>query len=182
MYFHRQLLQPRRDYGQHFLRNAVRAEGLVDHLDRWQPVEVLEIGAGLGTLSRAILRRGYRLWAIEKDRRMASVLEECGLGHTGRLRVTIGDVHDVAVEEQLGPDAALLSILPFDQGLSFRILDDVFGRAEHLLRGVVVMPKSVVAMIDGLAGLSCVPIGCLDEHDFVPVSPVALAVAVVTRI
>jgi|SRR5580658_653969 16S rRNA A1518/A1519 N6-dimethyltransferase RsmA/KsgA/DIM1 with predicted DNA glycosylase/AP lyase activity len=174
--------KPRFDLGQHFLTIESRAESLVDQVDDWHPAEILEIGAGLGTLSRAILRRGYRLWAIEKDQRMAAVLEECGLDHEGRMRLTIADVHEVAIEDELGHDAAMVSILPFDHDLSALILSDIFTRVTQLSRAIVVIPDSVATLISASPGLRCEVLGCPEAEEFTPAYYLSLSMASITRI
>ncbi|MDD5309116.1 MAG: 16S rRNA (adenine(1518)-N(6)/adenine(1519)-N(6))-dimethyltransferase RsmA, partial [Deltaproteobacteria bacterium] len=68
-------LRPKRSWGQNFLvsRRAVAtiAARCVDEPGRM----VVEIGAGLGTLTRAILAAGGRVVAVERDRDLCRVLE-----------------------------------------------------------------------------------------------------------
>jgi 16S rRNA (adenine1518-N6/adenine1519-N6)-dimethyltransferase len=173
--------EARRELGQHFLRADSTADRLVDLVTQWQPTEILEVGAGLGTLSRAILRRGYRLWAIEMDDRTAPVLHECRTDHVDQMRVTIADVGEVEIERSLRVGAALLSILPFNHDLCSRILADVFDDARHLLRGIVVVPESVIDTIDGHMGLHCAVIGRIEADEFVPAAPMTLCIASIRR-
>ncbi len=67
-------LRPKRSWGQNFLvsSRAVNtiAKACVDKPGR----HVIEIGAGLGTLTRALLDLGGRVTAIERDREMCAVL------------------------------------------------------------------------------------------------------------
>ena len=53
--------------------------------------QVLEIGPGPGGLTRALLRAGARVTAIEMDRRCLPALAELGEAFPGQLRVLQGD-------------------------------------------------------------------------------------------
>ena len=64
-----------RRLGQHFLSDARLLGRIVDALDPVPGETVLEIGPGKGTLTRALLARGLRVVAIEKDRALAAGLK-----------------------------------------------------------------------------------------------------------
>ena len=74
---------------------------------------VLEIGPGPGGLTRALLRAGARVTAIEMDRRCLPALAELSEAFPGQLRVIQGDAlkldHDALME---GEPYAVLSNLP----------------------------------------------------------------------
>ena len=53
--------------------------------------QVLEVGPGPGGLTRALLRAGARVTAIEMDRRCLPALAELGDAFPGQLRVIEGD-------------------------------------------------------------------------------------------
>lgn len=83
-------LRPSRALGQNFLadpntaRRIVRLAG-VDAGDR-----VLEIGAGVGSLTLALLERDCRVLALELDRKLQHALEQVVEGY-GDVRVISGD-------------------------------------------------------------------------------------------
>lgn len=78
---------------------------------------VLEVGPGPGGLTRALLRAGARVTAIEMDRRCLPALAELGDAFPGRLRVIEGDAlkldHDAVMN---GEPYAVLSNLPYNVG------------------------------------------------------------------
>lgn len=78
---------------------------------------VLEVGPGPGGLTRALLRAGARVTAIEMDRRCLPALAELGEAFPGKLRVIEGDAlkrdHDALME---GQPYAVLSNLPYNVG------------------------------------------------------------------
>ena len=60
--------------GQHFLNDPAILGRIVDALDPVVGETVLEIGPGRGSLTRALLGRGLKVIAIERDRRLAAKL------------------------------------------------------------------------------------------------------------
>ena len=79
--------------------------------------DVLEIGPGPGGLTRALLRAGANVTAIEMDRRCLPALAELGEAFPGRLTVIEGDAlkmdHDALFD---GAPYAVLSNLPYNVG------------------------------------------------------------------
>jgi 16S rRNA (adenine1518-N6/adenine1519-N6)-dimethyltransferase len=78
---------------------------------------VLEVGPGPGGLTRALLRAGARVTAIEMDRRCLPALEELGEAFPGQLTVIEGDAlkldHDALMG---GQPFHVLSNLPYNVG------------------------------------------------------------------
>ena len=78
---------------------------------------VLEVGPGPGGLTRALLRAGAQVTAIEMDRRCLPALAELGEAFPGQLTVIEGDAlkidHDALFD---GQPYAILSNLPYNVG------------------------------------------------------------------
>ena len=75
--------------GQHALRSPRLAAALVEDAGV-RPVElVLDLGAGSGRLTRALARRGARVWAVEVDPRPAASLRAADLAG---VRVVVDDL------------------------------------------------------------------------------------------
>ncbi len=74
--------------GQHFLIDAAALEVIVASAAIREGDRVLEIGPGLGVLTRALLEKGAEVVAIEQDRRM---IEHLSRGQNNRLQVSHGD-------------------------------------------------------------------------------------------
>src|SRR6516225_2430110 len=69
-------LRPKHAWGQNFLDEPAVLADIV-HAARLGPGSVaVELGAGLGHLTRALLETGARVVAVERDRDMVRVLEE----------------------------------------------------------------------------------------------------------
>ena len=77
---------------------------------------VLEIGPGPGGLTRALLRAGAQVTAIEADARCLPALAELGDAFPGQLTVIEGDALASEHDELMGGPYAILSNLPYNIG------------------------------------------------------------------
>lgn len=77
---------------------------------------VLEIGPGPGGLTRALLRAGADVTAIEMDRRCLPALEELAVAFPGRLRVIQGDALKLDHARLMNSPFAIVSNLPYNVG------------------------------------------------------------------
>ena len=111
----------RRQLGQNFL-SAATADRLVEQAN-FRPDElVIEIGAGLGALPRAIAFRDTRVIAVEADPRWAGRLRE-RLGAQPRIRIVEADFLSIALPRE---PFRVAGSLPFGRTTDIlrRILDD----------------------------------------------------------
>jgi 16S rRNA (adenine1518-N6/adenine1519-N6)-dimethyltransferase len=107
--------------GQNFLFD----EQLLDRIARipgnLQDAPVMEVGPGPGGLTRALLRAGARVTAIEMDRRCLPALAELGEVFPGKLRVVQGDAlkldHDALMREPY----AVAANLPYNVGTALLV-------------------------------------------------------------
>jgi 16S rRNA (adenine1518-N6/adenine1519-N6)-dimethyltransferase len=77
---------------------------------------VLEIGPGPGGLTRALLRAGARVTAIEMDRRCLPALAELETAFPGRLRVIEGDALAMDHADLMGERFCVVANLPYNVG------------------------------------------------------------------
>ena len=78
---------------------------------------VLEIGPGPGGLTRALLRAGAQVTAIEMDHRCLPALAELGEAFSGKLEVIQGDALKLDHRAIMGGEPfAILSNLPYNVG------------------------------------------------------------------
>ncbi|SFP24829.1 16S rRNA (adenine(1518)-N(6)/adenine(1519)-N(6))-dimethyltransferase RsmA [Qipengyuania nanhaisediminis] len=79
--------------------------------------KVLEVGPGPGGLTRALLRAGAEVTAIEMDSRCLPALAELGEAFPGKLKVIQGDALKLDHAEIMGGEPfAVLSNLPYNVG------------------------------------------------------------------
>lgn len=69
-------LWARKSWGQHFLHDPNVLGAIVHAIDPSRGNRIVEIGAGLGTLTGRLLEAGAEVWAVERDRDMCDVLRE----------------------------------------------------------------------------------------------------------
>ena len=81
---------PKKKFGQHFLRDELVLRQIIELSELVDNEQVLEIGAGDGTLTRALLEAGARVSAIELDRDLFGVLRELAESEP-RLSLLEGD-------------------------------------------------------------------------------------------
>ncbi|WAL74559.1 hypothetical protein OU787_25535 [Kitasatospora sp. YST-16] len=177
--------QTRTDLGQHFLRSPAVAARLLDLTGLRPGDAVLEVGAGLGTLSAAVARAGHPIWAVEKDPRMAEALCAALEPYGDRARPLLSDVRAVDLDRELPVGTVFLSILPFDWSLAFGIAAHVFGSSVKVARGLAVLPAATAdhtAAGDWFgAGLRLEEVDGISRHDFWPQAAVPLRVVSITR-
>lgn len=116
---------PKRSLGQNFVvdPNTVRRIARLAGIDASS--RVIEIGAGLGSLTLALLETGAEVRAVETDRELVPILREVV---EGRAEVIEGDARELDWSAVLdGPGWDLVANLPYNIGTSLvlDILDDV---------------------------------------------------------
>ena len=78
--------------------------------------DVLEVGPGPGGLTRALLRAGARVTAVEMDRRCLPALAELTEAFPGQLRVIEGDALTIAPESLFEGPYSIIANLPYNVG------------------------------------------------------------------
>ncbi|RVQ66904.1 16S rRNA (adenine(1518)-N(6)/adenine(1519)-N(6))-dimethyltransferase RsmA [Croceicoccus ponticola] len=78
--------------------------------------DVLEIGPGPGGLTRALLRAGANVTAIEMDRRCLPALAEVEAAFPGKLRVIEGDAMGIDPATLFPGNYAIVANLPYNIG------------------------------------------------------------------
>ena len=114
-------LQASKALGQNFLLD----EQLLDRIAAIPGTLVgrpaFEVGPGPGGLTRAILRAGARLVAVERDDRCLPALAELAEAFPGQLRVISGDAMQVDARAEAGEGAHIIANLPYNVGTALLI-------------------------------------------------------------
>jgi 16S rRNA (adenine1518-N6/adenine1519-N6)-dimethyltransferase len=82
---------------------------------------VLEIGPGPGGLTRALLRAGARVTAVEMDRRCLPALAELEAAYPGSLGVIEGDALKIDHADLMGGPFAVVANLPYNVGTALLV-------------------------------------------------------------
>lgn len=156
--------RPKKSFSQNFLVARPIVEGIADAAGVRPGEGVVELGPGLGTLSAALLRRGARVLAIEKDREMIEVLREdladaSSLLYEGRTRaegasfaVEEGDATSVdlaairarfASRDEAGEPAPLAVVGNLPYAVTGAIFRNLIAQRAHVSRAIVMIQKEV---------------------------------------
>ncbi|HEX8533307.1 MAG TPA: 16S rRNA (adenine(1518)-N(6)/adenine(1519)-N(6))-dimethyltransferase RsmA [Allosphingosinicella sp.] len=107
--------------GQNFLLD----EQLLDRIARvpglLEGQRAYEVGPGPGGLTRALLRAGATVTAVERDRRCLPALAEVREAFDGKLIVIEGDALDLDEAEVAGAGAHIVSNLPYNVGTALLV-------------------------------------------------------------
>jgi len=114
-------LRAAKSLGQNFLLD----EQLLDRIARvpgdLEDQRVYEVGPGPGGLTRALLRGGAEVIAVERDRRCLPALAEVAEASDGRLRVIEGDALAIDEAREAGPGAHVAANLPYNVGTALLV-------------------------------------------------------------
>ena len=102
--------------GQNFLFDEQLLDRIAALPGDLQGKAVLEIGPGPGGLTRALLRAGARVTAIEMDRRCLPALAELEAAFPGQLTVVEGDAMKIDHGALMGEPFAVVANLPYNVG------------------------------------------------------------------
>lgn len=79
------LVKPKKALGQHFLKDLQIAQRIADTLSDYKDLPVLEIGPGMGVLTRYLLEAGHDLTVVELDMESVDYLEQNFPALEGRI-------------------------------------------------------------------------------------------------
>ncbi len=133
-------LTPRHHLGQNFLADSNITRKIVDVARVESGDQVVEVGAGTGTLTRALAAAGSHVVAYEVDSGLAPVLEEVTAGLDVELR--FADVMDVNFGAALGPGLwVMVANLPYNVGTPLVL--DALRNVPAIVRFVVMVQREV---------------------------------------
>jgi 16S rRNA (adenine1518-N6/adenine1519-N6)-dimethyltransferase len=133
-------LHPRRRLGQHFLADANITRKIVDLAKVGPGDNVVEVGAGTGTLTRALAGTGARVVAYEVDQALARILEQATEGMGVEIRVEDVTKTDFASVVE-GHEWSLVANLPYNVGTP--VVLDAIQHVPAITRFVVMIQRQV---------------------------------------
>jgi 16S rRNA (adenine1518-N6/adenine1519-N6)-dimethyltransferase len=156
----------KKKFGQHFLRNNIVVDHMINRVVITDKTPVLEIGCGDGFLTKAILTQTpcKQLWSYEIDYEWAAYVQE----HVRdkRLSVIEKNILEEDWEKALTADApwVMLANLPYQ--VTFPILFFVKAHKHLFSEGVVMVQEEVAQKIVARTGKQFSPTTMLLQYHF----------------
>jgi 16S rRNA (adenine1518-N6/adenine1519-N6)-dimethyltransferase len=133
-------LVPRRAFGQHFLADPNLISKMVGLASAESGSLVVEVGAGTGSLTRALGEAGFRVVAYEVDERLRPLLDEVLEGLPG-VEVRYDDAL-AALPGELGPGPwTMIANLPYNVGTP--LVMKVLTEGSNIDRMIVMVQREV---------------------------------------
>ena len=143
--------RPRKRLGQNFLIHENIIDSIVQLLNLASQDEIVEIGPGLGFLTRRLVDTAKRVWAVEIDSALVDCLKRSSIGSHPALQLIHNDILKVAPEDFLPPHKVkLVGNLPYS--ISTPVLFRLFDWREHFSSLVLMMQKEVADRIASGSG------------------------------
>ena len=70
------MVKPKKSLGQHFLTDLNIAQAIAETLDQYKGMPILEVGPGMGVLTRFLIAQGHDLTVVELDHESVEYLQE----------------------------------------------------------------------------------------------------------
>jgi 16S rRNA (adenine1518-N6/adenine1519-N6)-dimethyltransferase len=143
-------LRPSRALGQNFVADANTVRRIARLAEIGPDDRVVEIGAGLGSLTLALAETGASVTAVEVDRHLAPVLRE--IVEPAGVRVVEGDALQLDWSELLGtePGWVLVANLPYN--VATPLVADLLDGVPAINRMLVMVQREVGERLAAVAG------------------------------
>lgn len=135
-------LRPKRAWSQCFLISRAAHEALVRAADLHADDVVVELGAGLGTLTRLLADTGARVIAVERDPDLLAVLEADLAGPRVRcLAADAASLDYAALHGEAGAPLCVVGNIPY--AITGAILRGLVEAREHVARAALTVQREV---------------------------------------
>ncbi|MFQ5903940.1 MAG: 16S rRNA (adenine(1518)-N(6)/adenine(1519)-N(6))-dimethyltransferase RsmA [Candidatus Binatia bacterium] len=134
--------KPRKKLGQHFLIHEGIIEAILRLVGLSQEDEIVEIGPGLGFLTRRLVEVAHKVWAIEVDPFLVGWLRRSPLGSHPAFELIHGDVLKVPLNGLL-PDHKVKLVANLPYSISTPVLFRLFELREHFSLLVLMVQREV---------------------------------------
>ena len=143
--------RPKKSLGQHFLRDPLIIEGILDRAKFDKSSTVIEIGAGLGALTFPLATRVQQVIAVEKDGTLAQRLS-AGLGREGVGNVTL--IHEDILKLDLTPlskeKIEVIGNIPYN--ISSPLIEKLIRNRELISRAILTLQHELAARLTASPG------------------------------
>jgi len=116
-------MKAKKNLGQNWLIDETVINDIIENCDLNEDSLVIEIGPGQGILTKALLKTGAKVIAIEKDRDLHEILQTEFASYEEKFELIAADVRDLDLEELAGgePYQVIANIPYYITGLIIRL-------------------------------------------------------------
>ncbi len=134
---------PKKYLGQHFLKDKMIAQKIVNSLTAAGEDTVVEIGPGQGILTQFLMESFPNLWLIEIDPEAANFLRK--KFDATRLQIKLTDILKWDIEKDIPEDSFFVGNLPYyiSSPIFFKLLENI----AYIQEGVFMIQKEVAERI-----------------------------------
>jgi 16S rRNA (adenine1518-N6/adenine1519-N6)-dimethyltransferase len=134
--------RPRKRLGQNFLIHEAVLDSIMRLVEPAPEDEILEIGPGLGSLTRRLVERARHVWAVEVDPKLVAKLRAGTLGSNPVLELIEGDVLELPLESIL-PERKIKLVANLPYSISTPVLFRLFEMSGRFSFFVLMVQREV---------------------------------------
>ena len=138
--------RPKKRLGQHFLIHEWVIESIIGLLELGADDQVVEIGPGLGFLTRSLLKRSGQVWAVEVDDALVERLRRSAFAADPKFHLIHGDILSVPLSDML-PETQIKLAGNLPYRISTPVLFRIFEWRAHFSTLVLMVQKEVADRI-----------------------------------
>ena len=146
-------LAPRRAFGQNFVSDPNTVRRIARLANVGPNDHVVEIGAGLGSLTLALAETGARITAIEIDHGIAPVLRDV-VKDLPNVSVVVGDALELDWNEIIPPGSKAVVVANLPYNVATPLVADLLDAIPQISRFVVMVQKEVALRLASSVGSS----------------------------
>ena len=146
-------LAPRRAFGQNFVSDPNTVRRIARMANVGAHDHVVEIGAGLGSLTLALAETGARITAIEIDHGIAPVLRDV-VKDLPNVSVVVGDALELDWNEIIPPGSKAVVVANLPYNVATPLVADLLDAIPQISRFVVMVQKEVALRLASSVGSS----------------------------
>ncbi len=143
--------RPRKRLGQHFLIDENVIDATLRLMDLSEDDEILEIGPGLGFLTRRLVAKAKKVWAVEVDPLLVQWLQQSPMGDNSSLSLVHADVLKISLGEIL-PNRKVKMVGNLPYNISTPVLFRILEEHEHFSHLVFMVQREVAERLAASPG------------------------------
>ena len=143
--------KPKKRLGQNFLVHEAVLDSILRLVELGPEDEVLEIGPGLGFLTRRLVERARRVLAVEVDGKLVEKLRSGDLGAHPALELVHGDILDLPLESIL-PERKIKLVANLPYSIATPVLFRLFELRERFSFLVLMVQREVAERMASAPG------------------------------